>query len=109
MSGAVMRAPEWFPRTPKEVAEVDQLLRQQVETSRQMAGQIGRLEGRVDDLAQRQDRHEATAQAMDAKLDRVLANQQSFSLALKFGWFLAGVVAAVGAWVWDHWPLFGGR
>lgn len=104
-----MRAPEWFPRTDKEVAEVDQLLRQQVETTRQMAGQIGRLEGQFADLTARQDRHEATAQAMDAKLDQVLANQKAFGWVIRIFWMAAGALAAVGAWVWDHWPLFGGR
>lgn len=104
-----MRAPEWFPRTEREVAEVDQLLRQQVETSRQMSNQIGRLEGRVDDLTHRQDKTDQTLATVDAKLDRILANHQSFSVVIKFGWAVALACSAVGAWVWDHWPLFGGR
>lgn len=109
MSGAAMRAPEWFPRTQQEAAEVDQLLRQNTETIRQVSGQVGRLEGRVDDMAHRQDKTDAALACVDSKLDRVLANQQSFGWVIKFGWAVALACSAVGAWVWDHWPLFGGR
>lgn len=88
---------------------MDQLLRQQVETSRQMAGQIGRVEGQIADITARQDRSDKAIACVDAKLDRVLSNQQSFGWVIKFGWACAAASAAIGAWVWDHWPLFGGR
>ena len=109
VSAAAMRAPEWWPRSQQEAAAVDELLRQQVETTRQISRELGQLQARMDDMAARQDRHEATAGAMDAKLDRVLANQQAFGWVIKIGWMLAGACAAIGAWAWDHWPLFGGR
>ncbi len=110
MSGAAARRlPQWWPCNPEEAAAVDELLREQVRTTQAMAGQIGRLEGRVDDLARRQDRHDATAQVMDEKLDRVLANQDRFKWAGRIGWGAAVAITAISAWAWDHWPLFGGR
>ena len=110
MSGAAaMRAPGWFPRSQQEAAEVDELLRQNVETVRVLSTQVGRLEGRADDMAHRLDKTDAAVAGVDAKLDQVLANQKAFGWVIKAGWMLAGAAAATGAWVWDHWPLFGGR
>lgn len=62
------RLPDWWPKTTQEIEEVDDLLRTQVEGQARLSGDVGRLQGAVESIAARQDRHEVVTGRLEEKI-----------------------------------------
>lgn len=60
--------PDWWPKTQQEIGEVDDLLRTQVEGQARISGDVGRLQGAVESIAARQDRHEVVTSRLEEKI-----------------------------------------